>query len=205
MASTSVPGIARRTVTIRVRALVLGFGMVVLFGGVWYALHWATSLTPLTNGAEDTAPIGLGVVPHTSDPADTGPPAYTWQRGGRFVDTLWLINSASVPITITGATHTPNDWVGQFTGPTLGIANTKYPGTYSTFHPVTIPAGGERAIAFIFHANPHACGNNTPGTTGSTDAVTLHFTTLSVFSDTQAVALDQPLVMRGPTKAACTA
>jgi len=173
MASTSVPGIARRTVTIRVRALVLGFGMVVLFGGVWYALHWATSLTPLTNGAEDTAPIGLGVVPHTSDPADTGPPAYTW--------------------------------VGQFTGPTLGIANTKYPGTYSTFHPVTIPAGGERAIAFIFHANPHACGNNTPGTTGSTDAVTLHFTTLSVFSDTQAVALDQPLVMRGPTKAACTA
>src|SRR5690242_9898874 len=112
MASTSLPATAPRSVNVRVRTLVITLAVLVALGGAWYALHWATSLTPLTNGAEDTAPVGLGVVAHTSDPGDTGPPAYAWQRGGRFVETLWLINTASVPITVTGDSHTTSDWVG---------------------------------------------------------------------------------------------
>ena len=119
------------------------------------------------------------------------------------METLWVKNTASVPITVTGASHTTSDWVGQFTGPTLGIANQTAPTTYTTFHPISIPAGGERAIAFVFHANPKACGNDAPNTTGSTDAVTVHFTTLGVFSDKQTIPLYQPFVMRGPTSAAC--
>ena len=185
------------------RSVVIGLGIVLAIAATWYGLHWATSLTPLVNGASDTTPIRLGVVPHTSDPGDTGPPAYAWQRGGRFVETLWLTNTASVPITVTGADHTTSDWVGQFTGPTLGIANQASPGNYTAFHPITIPAGGEREIAFVYRANPKACGNDAPNSTGATDEVTVHFTLLHVFSDTQTVQLYQPFVMRGPTAAAC--
>jgi hypothetical protein len=189
---------------VRIRSLLIAAALVILLGTVWYAVHWVTNLNPLVNGAGSTAPIGMGVVPHTQDPGDTGPPAYTWQPGGRFVDTIWLMNTASVPITVTGVTHTNNDWVGQFTGPTLGVVpNQSQPSQYTEFHPVRIPAGGERAIAFIFHANPRACGNDAPDTTGSTDSVTVHFNALGVFSDTQSVPLDQMFVLHGPTRTAC--
>ncbi len=205
MATTSLPTRAPRTVTVRVRSLVIAAAVIITVGAMWFALHWATNLNPLVAGAGSTGPIGLGVVPHTQDPGDTGPPAYTWEPGGRFVETLWLTNSASVPITVTGVMRTTRDWVGQFTGPTLGIVpNQSQPSTYTTFHPLRIPANGVRPLAFVFHANPKACGNDAPNTSGSTDSVTVRFTTLGIFSDTQTVPLEEPFVMQGPTHAACT-
>jgi hypothetical protein len=44
-------------------------------------------------------------------------------------------------------------------------------------------------VALVFHANPRALCEGSGGGATSTDAVTLHFTTLRVVDDTQVVRL----------------
>lgn len=95
--------------------------------------------------------------------------------------------------------------MGTFSGPTLGTTEEHQPGSYTPFHPVQIPAGGMRAVTFVFHANPKACGKNLPEGTTWTEGVTVHFTTMGVFLDSETVALNQPFVLQAPTRAACAA
>ena len=181
-------------------------GIAAAVGLAWWAGAWATGMQPLSGSAVGTAPLGLAYVPHTRDAMDTGPPVLAWRRGGRFVVTLWLHNSASVPVTVTGVDHTNAAWVGDFSGPTLAIAGPHIVGTYTRFHPLRIPADGERALALVLHANARACPYNQPGTSTSQDAVTLHFTVLGAVHDTQTIPLgDEAVVMAAPTAAACRA
>lgn len=194
-----------RTVTVKVRTLIGVAIAIAVIGSIVYWLHWATSMTPLVADSEDDAPIALGIRVHTNDPGDTGPPTYLWHRGGRYVVALWFTNTARVPVTITGADHTGASWVGTFSGPTLGTTDEHQPGSYTPFHPVRIPAGGMRAVTFVFHANPKACGDNALGSSTWTNGVTVHFTTMGVFSDSETAALNQPFVLQAPTRAACAA
>jgi hypothetical protein len=55
------------------------------------------------------------------------------------------------------------------------------------------PAGGTSSIAVVFHANPKGeCG-----VTYTTDAVTLHFTALGAFHDTETIGLgDSALALK---------
>jgi hypothetical protein len=55
---------------------------------------------------------------------------YVWRRGWRYVVALWLINTARVPVTITGAERPGSYWQGLFTGPTLGITDDHAPHQY---------------------------------------------------------------------------
>ena len=196
---------APRTVTVRVRSLAVAGTLALAVGLVWWAGAWASGMQPLRWGALDTSPRGLTFVPHTRDAMDTGPAVLEWRRGGRFVVTLWLHNSASVPVTVTGADHTPGYWLGILTGPALAKANEYSPGdTRGPFRPVTIPADGERAVAFVFRPNPRACGNDGPGGTERVDGITVHFTTLGVVHDSQTIPLgDSAVVMAAPSAAAC--
>jgi hypothetical protein len=196
---------APRTVTIRVRrliiaAIVLGFLAILVFAG-----HWATSLQPLSTGNSDAGPEGLGVAQAATQ---TGPAVYRWTRNGTYVLTFGMVNSASVPITITGVESTPSPWDGQFTGPTLGIptdpANLGL--AYTAFHATTIPAGGTRPLTFVFHANPRACRYpGGPGSVGSTDSITVRFTTLGVVHDSETIPLgDLAFYLASPTRATCS-
>jgi hypothetical protein len=67
------------------------------------------------------------------------------------------------------------------------------------FHPVRIPADGMGAVAFVFHANPKACGNNGRGTELIQDSVDVHFSALGAIDDTQTIPLgDDAVYMTGP-------
>jgi hypothetical protein len=180
-------------------------GLVAVILALSWVTSWGTSLTPLQVGATTAGPVGLGIVPHTDDSVDTGPPVYSWQRGGRYIAELLITNTASIPITLTGVDGTRPQWLGTFTGPTLGLPTSPNAvmTSYTSFHPQTIPAGGERTITLVYHANPAACGHNLPGGWTSTDSVTFRFTALHVFDDTQDVPLDQAFDMGAPTRAAC--
>ncbi len=94
---------ASRTVTVRVRPLLAAVAILVVAAAVVWSLRWATGLQPISAGTGSTSPIGLTPFAHTNDAYDTGPTVYRWHRGGRYVVSLYLHNSASVPITITGA------------------------------------------------------------------------------------------------------
>jgi hypothetical protein len=74
------------------------------------------------------------------------------------------------------------------------------------FHPVTISAGGYRSVGFTFHTNPRACRSaGDQSSASSIDSVTVHFTTLKLFHDTQTVPLgDMSFFLSSPTVAACT-
>jgi hypothetical protein len=168
-------------------------------GLVWWSLSWATSVRPLAVGAASFAPEGVRLVPHTQDSMDTGPAVYRWERGGRIVVVLYLHNSASVPVTITGVDHPGSYWEGWFSGPTTGIPAVHEDAIVKPFHPVRIPADGERGVSFVFRANPKACGHNAVDTENQQDLVNVHFTALGVFHDTQLVPLgDMAVYMTGP-------
>ena len=205
MASTSPSFSAPRTVTVRVRSLLVLAVVLGVVALVWWAMSWATNLAPLTSGSASWGPQGLGIVPHTNDTADTGPPVYTWRSGGRYFEELWLSNSASVPITITGADSTGPHWVGDFKGPRLFLptAPSAILTSVRAFHPTAIPAGSTRPVTLVFSANPAACGNNGPGSTTSTDTVTFHFTALGIFHDSQTVPLGTPFFMAAPRASDC--
>jgi len=177
-----------RTVTVRVRTLVIVASVLAGMGLVWWVLAWASGMQPLGPGSGGTNPAGLTVVAKTPT-ALGGTNLYAWKPGGRFVVTLDFHNSASVPVTITGVDSTPRgDWFGAISGPTLQNAsgNTLEP-VAGRFHPVRVPADGYRALAIVFHANPNprvGCG-----TDYSDDSATLQFTTLGIFHNTQEIPL----------------
>jgi hypothetical protein len=187
-----------------VRTLVVGAGILAAVALAWWALSWATGLQPLAVGAGSFAPVGVTALPGTNGPNDTGPAVYQWRHGGRIVVALYLHNSASVPVTITSVDHPGSYWVGWFSGPYIGVPAARDDSIVRPFHPVHIPADGERGVSFVFRANPKACGNNGAGTTLSQDVVRIHFTALSVFSDTQYVPLgDETVEMTGPAAGTC--
>jgi hypothetical protein len=167
---------------VRVRTLVIAAILLAIIAVVWWAVSWASGLQPLAPYASGTAPSGLPVV---ARPPVDGPSLYRWESGGRYVVTLALHNSASVPVTITGVDHTFPDWVGAISGPTLQNSTQNFrllPGPYRA---VRIPADGVRTIAVVFRANPKGqCGG-----TYTTDAVTLHFTALGAFHDAETIGL----------------
>ena len=207
MAERALPAApAPRTVTVRVRPLLVVVAVLVVAAAVVWSLQWATGLQPISAGTGGTAPIGLTPVAHTNDTYDTGPTVYRWHRGGRYVVSLYLHNSASVPITITGADRTFADWEGEFTGPTLGLTDEHQPSRYTPFHPVRISADGYGWVSFVFTANPRACAHpedKTPGTSIQ-DSVTVHFTTLGILHGTQTVPLGWATVdMAAPSHADC--
>jgi hypothetical protein len=205
MAQSALPvSTEPRTVTVRVRTLVIGAVALAAAGLVWWALSWASGMQPLAVGAGSFAPLGVTALPGTNGPNDTGPAVYQWRHGGRIVVALYLHNSASVPVTITSVDHPGSYWVGWFTGPYIGLPGAHDDSIVRRFHPVRIPADGERGVSFVFRANPKACGNNGAGTTLWQDVVRIHFTALGVFSDTQTVPLGVDTVdMTGPAGRGC--
>jgi hypothetical protein len=191
------------TMTIRVSVVLWAAAVAAVAGALWWAGSWLTGLTPLQVGAGATGVHGLTVVRHTQDANDTGPPVYRWSPHASYTATLWLQNTASVPITITGADHTSPDWVGAFTGPTLALARLHGQIIESAFRPLTIPAGGERMLSLSFHSNPKACQGGGIGGIYSTGSVTFRFTVLGVVQDSQSISLDSAFYMEAPTRADC--
>lgn len=199
MAQQSLPlTTASRTLTVRVRTLVIAVAALVVVGLAWWALSWASGIQPLATGSWTTQPVGLRVAAQTPDALAPGPTAYVWHPGGRYLITLQLHNSASVAVTVTGVDHTFADWAGAVAGPTLenGNAGTLEP-IAGPFHATRIAPDSYGVVTLVFRANPRAvCGG---GTTESTDDVTLHFTTLGVFHNTQTVPLgDMAAIMAAP-------
>jgi hypothetical protein len=188
MAQLSLPvSTAARTVTVRVRTLVIVASVLAGIGLVWWVLAWASGMQPLQAGSGGTDPAGLTVVAKTPF-ALGGTNLYAWKPGGRFVVTLDFHNSASVPVTITDVDSTPRAWFGAISGPTLQNASAaSLEPVAGPFHPVRVPADGYRPLAIVFHANPNpkvGCG-----TDYSVDSATLHFTTLGIFHNTQEIPL----------------
>jgi hypothetical protein len=188
MAQRALPvSTAARTVTVRVRTLVIVASVLAGIGLVWWVLAWASGMQPLAAGNGDTSPAGLTIVAKTPF-ALGGTNLYAWKPGGRFVVTLDFHNSASVPVTITGVDSTFRGWVGAISGPTLQNASADtLEAVAGRFHAVRVPADGNRALAIVFHANPNPkveCG-----TDYSDDSATLRFTTLGIFHNTQEIPL----------------
>jgi hypothetical protein len=91
-------------------------------------------------------------------------------------------------VTITGVDATPRDWSGPFSGPTIrnGSDRTLAP-IGGPFRHVRIGPDGYGVVTLVYEANPRAtCGI---GGSSSMDSVVLHFTTLDVIHDSQAVPL----------------
>ena len=187
-----------RTVTVRVWTLLMAAAVVVAAALVWWGLSYATGMRPLSTGSSLTGPHGLRIAARTPDAFGSGPTAYVWRPGGSYVVTVQIHNSASVPVTITGVGHTPSGWVGAISGPTIenGDGGTLEP-IKGPFHHVHIGPDAYGVVTLVFHANPKAlCG---AGTATLMDSVDLHFTTLGVFHDTQAVPLGElEAVMTAP-------
>jgi hypothetical protein len=195
---------APRTVTVRVRTLVIVAAGMAAIWVVWWALSWASGMRPLAVGAGTYSPLGVTLVPNTRNTYDTGPAVYRWHRGGRIVIALYLHNAASVPVTITGADHPGSYWEGWFRGPSLRIPGAHNDAIVRPFHPVRIPADGMRAVSFVFAANPKACGNNGRGTVLSQDVINVRFSTLGVFDDSQTIPLgNEAVYMTGPAGNSC--
>jgi hypothetical protein len=205
VAQSSLPlTTAPRTVTVRVRTLMILAVIAAAGGLVWWALTYASGMQPLAAGAATFSPEGVPLVAHTRDTMDTGPAVYHWSRGGRIVVVLYLHNAASVPVTVTGADHSGAGWDGLFTGPAMGLPAPHDDGIVRPFHRVRIPADGERGVSFVFRANPRGCRFNSPGETSFQDAVNVHFTALGLFHDTQSIPLgDMAVDMTGPVGGRC--
>ena len=177
-------------------AVVLGL-LAAVIGSAW----WLNSVAPLSAGATGTgSTLGPGKVT-----LGTGT-VYPWKRTGSYEVTLWIHNSSSLPLTVTGVNHTPSDWQGEFTGPTLGLASDRS-SVLKPFHAVRIGADGMAPIAFTFHANPRACAyavTGTPSSSLSVDSVVIHFEQVPGLPQTQKIPLgDAAFGMSNPTKRAC--
>ena len=176
----------------RVRTLLITCAVLALIAGVIWAFHTVTSTTPLGAGAASVDTI-VPVAPHGQETWQVAEPVYQWSAGRSIKETLWLSNSGRFPITVTGVDQTtPSDWGGNFAGPvpflwTQPNAN----GRPIPFHPVHIPAHGGAVIGLRFYSNPEPCREVPRGGGGMSaqDTVTFRFTVLSVFHDSQQVAL----------------
>jgi len=177
-----------RTITMRVRTLLIAAAVILAAALLWWGLSYATGMQPLSTGSSLTGPHGLRIAARTPDAFGSGPTAYVWHPGGSYVVTVQIHNSASVPVTITGVDGTPSDWEGPIAGPTIenGDTDTLEP-VKGTFRDVHIAPDAYGVVTLVYRANPKAvCGT---GGTGWMDSVDLRFTTLGVFHDTQAVPL----------------
>ena len=177
-----------RTITVRVRTLLIAAAVGVAALLVWWGLGYATGMQPLSTGSSLTGPHGLRVAAETPAALGPGPTAYVWRPGGSYLVTVQIHNSASVPVTITGVDGTPSDWDGPIAGPTIenGDAGTLEP-VKGPFRDVQIAPDALGVVTLVYRANPKAmCGTGATGWLGSVD---LRFTTLGVFHDTQAVPL----------------
>jgi hypothetical protein len=173
---------------VRVRSLAIAAAVAVAAGLGWWLLSWAGGMQPLSTGSSTTTPIGLRVAADTPAALPPGPRAFVWQPGGAYMVTVEIHNSASVPVTITGADSTARDWGGPVSGPTIenGSNRTLEP-VAGPFRHVRIGPDAYGVVTLVYHANPRAtCGT---GGTGWIDSVVLHFTALDVFHDTQTVPL----------------
>ena len=189
MAQSAVPvATSPRTVTVRVRTLGIAAAVLATAGVVVWLLSWTTGMQPLSTGSSTTRAVGLPVAARTPAAVGGGPTAYAWRRGGEYVVTVEIHNSASVPVTITGADATSPDWGGAVSGPTIENGSDRTLGPVrGPFRHVRIGPGAYGAITLVYHANPRAtCG---AGGTSWMDSVVIHFTTLDLFHDTQAVPL----------------
>jgi hypothetical protein len=189
MAQPAVPvATSPRTVTVRVRTAAVAGSVLATVGLVWWLLAWTTGMQPLSTGSSRQQAVGLPLAAETPTALGSGPTAYAWQRGGAYVLTVEIHNSASVPVTITGVDATPSDWGGALSGPTIrnGSDRTLAP-ISGPFRHVRIGPDAYGVLTLVYQANPAAtCGN---GGSSSMDSVVLHFTTLDVIHDTQAVPL----------------
>jgi hypothetical protein len=176
-----------RTITVRVRTVVIAAVVLAAIGLVWWALSWVSGMQPLAAGSFATQPIGLPVAAPAPAYVD-GPAAYRWKRGGRYIVQMDFHNSASVPVTVTGVDGTGPDWVGPLAGPRLRNSSMNMRLQRGSFHAVRIPADGDRVIALVFYANPHAICEKAGGSM-TAGVATVHFTTLGVFDETQVVPL----------------
>ncbi|HKV68515.1 MAG TPA: hypothetical protein VJN72_10530 [Gaiellales bacterium] len=203
MSQSALPVATRpRTITVRVRTLLIAAAVVLAAALVWWALGYATGMQPLSTGSSLTGPHGLRVAAQTPSALGPGPTAYVWHPGGSYVVTVQIHNSASVPVTITGVGHTPGDWAGAISGPTIenGDGGTLEP-IKGSFHQVRIGPDAYGVITLVFHANPKAvCGG---GTAAWMDSVDLHFTTLGVFHNTQAVPLGELEAVMAAPRSGC--
>ena len=191
-----------RTITVRVRTVLVLATAAATAGLVWWALAYATGMQPLSTGSSTTVRVGLGVAAKTPDALAPGATAFVWHPGGAYLVTVQIHNSASVPVTITGVDGTFRDWVGSISGPTIenGDARTLEP-IKGRFHSVHIGADAYGVVTLVFHANPRAvCG---AGTSESMDSVTLHFTTLGVFHNTQNVPLGNTAAVMAAPRSGC--
>jgi hypothetical protein len=201
VAQSSLPlTTAPRTITVRLRTLVILALVAAVAGAIWWALSWAGGMQPLATGSSTTEPFGLRILPDDTEMIAGGPRVFGWRPGGTLDVTLQFHNSASVPVTITGVDPTPKHWVGMISGPTLEKAD---PGTLepvkAAFRPVRVAADAYGALTLVFHANARAVCSAGSGST--MDSVTVHFTTLGLFHDTQSVPLgDLAAVMAAPKR-----
>ena len=172
-----------RVRTVGIVALVL-----LVIGLVWWSLSWATGMQPVRfTGTFGAQAIGLPTAAPAPEYVD-GPAAYRWHPGGRYIVKLDLHNSASVPVTITGVDGTGADWGGPISGPMLQNSTPNMRLLPGPFHAVRIPADGDRVVAFVFSSNRHATCDAAGGSS-TADSVTIHFSTLGVFRNSQVVAL----------------
>jgi hypothetical protein len=184
--STAPPATAPRTVTVQVRSLVVVGVVAVLAAAILWALSWVTGLQPISLGNSTFRPVGLTDV----SGAHVGPSVYRVTADHpRVVITFGFHNAASVPVTVTGVD--PVGFGGPIAGPTLRLGNDRslepLPGP---FHAVRIPADGTRVLSLVYRIQPDiACDSQI-----TAPSMTLHFTTLGVFDETQQVPLGDEAV-----------
>src|SRR6185312_10489799 len=117
MAQSAVPvATGPRTITMRVRTLLIAAAVILAAALLWWGLSYATGMRPLSTGSSLTGPHGLRIAARTPDAFGSGPTAYVWHPGGSYVVTVQIHNSASVPVTITNVDGTPSDWEGPIAG-----------------------------------------------------------------------------------------
>ena len=178
---------APRTITVRVRTLVVLAAAAVAAGLVWWGLSYATGMQPLSTGSSSTEPVGLRIAAETPDALAPGRGPSCGIRAG-------IRGDGADPQQRVGAgdDHRRRPHVaglgGAISGPTLANGD---PGSLEPimgpFHHVRVRPDGYGVVTLVFHANPRArCGG---GSTTTMDSVRLHFTTLDVFHDTQDVPL----------------
>jgi hypothetical protein len=192
MTDAAVPGAVPRRFRVGRGGLIAGIValvLVVLAAVGW----WVSALQPFTAAGFTTVPRGL-------TPVHPNSREYAWHRGGTFTVTLYLHNSASIPVTVTGVDGDTPGWEGAWSGPSIGRVDTGNDTVALPFHPVHIAAGGEAPVAFVFRANPKACRLAVSGTSDSSAfstvvGVNVHFTALGIVHDTAFLPLESPRPM----------
>ena len=116
---------------------------------VIFTLWWLSAMKPLSSGASSSRSISLG----PGKPTVGQGTVYAWKRGGIYQVTLWLHNSSSLPLSVTGTDSAPADGSGAFSGPTLNLVDQN--GTHFRHH---LENTDERIHKFI---EPSATGVRT--------------------------------------------